>query len=433
MWNAPRSFSNPNLFHYILLLLTSFSLLIPVTAMAGASKDFNRGMTYFKHAKYSKAIQSFEQARKKGLKKPAIYYNLGVSYFKIRNYSRAKYYFTKILKFKNLKSLAEYNLGLIALKKNDEKSARKWFKRSYFSGDRKISALSMRQMKRLSLTKSIRRNTKKWYNSASINYGSNNNIKLVPAGIATDTSDTFTELYASTSGILSGSYTDGISLSGFAYFMNYANVDAYDAKQARLGLYKNKKYAGWRTRVGAYYERSTFGANPYQAVTGLEVKGNRKLQKTNYLSLRYRYNKIKSLYNSYNYLQGSRQQFRAEYLNYAASNSTRFYYEMEVNARENLTTRNYSPTRHTIQAAYYYNLTKAWRLGGELNYRYSKYQPTATQNRQDNRLRAAIEAKYRLNKHWKINGRYQRTDNSSTDSLYRYAQSLYYVGVGASF
>ncbi len=433
MLNTPRFFSNPNLLRNILLLLASFSLLMPAAAMAGAGKDFSRGMSYFKHAKYAKAIQSFEQARKKGLKKPALYYNLGVSYFKTRNYDKAKYYFKQTLKFKNLKSLAEYNLGLVALKKKDKKSARKWFKRSQAGNNKKISGLSRRQLARLSPTRTTRRNQKKWYNSASISYGSNNNIKLVPTGIATDTSDTFTELYASTSGILSGSYTDGISLNGFAYFMNYANVDAYDEKQARLGLYKSKKYAAWRTRIGAYYERSTFGSNPYQAVTGLELTGKRPLQKTSYLSLRYRYNNLSSLYSRYDYLQGSRQQFRAEYLDYRASNAKRIYYEIETNNRQNLSTRNYSPTRHTLRAVYYYNLTKAWRISGEISYRYSKYQPTATQNRQDDRLRAAVEAKYRLSKQWKINGRYQRTDNSSTDSLYTYTQNLYYVGIGASF
>lgn len=432
MLKPPHSFSNLSLVRYVLLLLASFSLLLPATAMANASKDFNSGIRYFKHAQYDKAIQSFEQARKKGLQKPALYYNLGVSYFKTRNYDKANYYFKQLLRFKKLKSLAEYNLGLVALKNNNKKSARKWFNQSRASSNKKISRLSERQIKRLSYKK-VRSSTNKWYNSASISYGNNNNIKLVPAEIATNTSDSFTELYASTSGVLSGSYSDGISLNGFAYFINYANINAYDQKQARLGLYKNKKYANWRTRIGAYYERSTFGSNPYQQVTGLEAKGKYKLQKSNYISLRYRYNNIKSLYSPYDYLQGSRQQFRAEYLNYNASNSKIIYYEMEVNDRQNLIARNYSPTRHTLRAVYYYTLTRAWRIGGEASYRYSKYQPTATQNRQDDRLRAAIEARYALNKHWKINARYQRTDNSSTDSLYTYTQSLYYVGVRTSF
>ncbi|VAX13693.1 hypothetical protein MNBD_GAMMA24-685 [hydrothermal vent metagenome] len=433
MFKPPRSSSNFHLFRYILLLLASLSLLLPAAAMAGASKDFNSGIRYFKHAQYDKAIQSFERARKKGLKKPALYYNLGVSYFKIRNYDKANHYFKQILRFKRLKSLAEYNLGLVALKKNDKKSARKWFTKSSASSNKKISGLSRRQLSRFSSRKISRRNIKKWYNSASISYGNNSNIKLVPTEITTNTSDSFTEFYASTNGILSGTYNNGISLNGFAYFINYANINAYDEKQARLGLYKSKQYAGWRTRIGAYYERSTFGSNPYQAVTGLEAKGKYKLQKSNYISLRYRYNNINSLYSPYDYLQGSRQQFRAEYLDYKTSSSKIIYYEMEVNNRQNLIARNYSPTRHTIRAVYNYNLTRAWRIGGEVSYRYSKYQPTATQNRQDDRLRAAIEAKYRLSKHWKINARYQRTENSSTDSLYAYSQNLYYVGVRTSF
>ncbi len=432
MLNASHSLSKPGLLHYILLLLVGFSLLTPAAAMAGASKDFERGTAYFKRAQYNKAIQSFEQARKKGLKKPALYYNLGVSYFKIRNYDRAEYYFRQTLKFKSLKSLAEYNLGLVALRKNDRKAAQKWFNRSRSSSNSKIATLSNRQLRKLSSKRSTR-TTKKWYNYASLSYGYNNNIKLVPAEIATDTSDSFTELYASTSGILSGNYSDGISLDAFAYFLNYTDVDSYDEKQARLGIYKSRKYTNWKTRVGGYYERSTFGNNPYQEILGLELKGKRRLQKTEHISLRYRYNDIRSLYSPYNYLQGWRQQFRAEYLDYTASDSKRIYYELELNDRENLVSRNYSPTRHKIQAVYRYNLSRNWRIGGEFSYRYSKYQPTATQDRQDDRLRAAVKATYRLSKQWKINGSYQRTDNSSTDSLYSYTQNLYYVSISASF
>jgi len=432
MLNAPHSPSKPSLIHYVLLLLLGFGLLTPAAAMADAGKDFNRGMACFKHAQYDKAIQAFEQAKKKGLKKPALYYNLGVSYFKIRNYERAEYYFSQTLKSKSLKSLAEYNLGLVALKKNNRKAAQNWFRRSRSSSNSKISALSNQQLKKLSSKKTARA-TKKWYNYASLSYGYNSNIKLIPAEIATDTSDSFMEAYASTSGILSGNYSDGISLDAFAYFLDYANVDSYDEKQARLGIYKNRSYARWKTRVGGYYERSTFGSNPYQEIVALELKGKRRLQKTDRVSLRYRYNNIRSLYSPYNYLQGWRQQFRAEYLDYTAADSKRIYYELELNDRQNLVSRNYSPTRHKIQAVYRYNLSKNWRVGGEFSYRYSKYQPTATQNRQDDRLRAAVEATYRLSKQWKINGRYQRTDNSSTDSLYSYTQNLYYVSIGASF
>jgi len=414
------------------MLLGFFILLLPAVTMASVSKDFDRGVAYFKQAKYNKAIKAFEQARRKGLKKPALYYNLGASYFKTGNYDKAEYNFNRLLKIKKMKSLAEYNLGLVALRKNDQKTAKKWFNKSRSSTNRKISTLSNRQLEKLS-PKKRSRTMKKWYNYASLSLGYNSNIKLIPAEIATDTSDTFMELYASTSGILSGNYTNGVSLDAFAYSLDYANVDSYDEKQAQLGIYKNKKYEAWRTRIGGYFERSTFGSDPYQQVIGFEAKGKRRLQKTDQVSLRYRYNNIKSLFNAYNYLQGWRQQFRAEYRDYTAADSKRIYYELELNDRENLVSRNYSPTRHKIQAVYRYNFSKNWRVGGEFSYRYSKYQPTATQNRQDDRLRAAVKATYKLSKQWKINGSYQRTDNSSTDTLYSYTQNFYYVSVGASF
>lgn len=426
-----------SLLRLALMLITSLSLLLPGSAFANARQDFDKGMLYFKQAQYDKAIRAFEQAQKKGLKKPALYYNLGVSHFKTKRYDKAKTYFKQTLKYKNMKSLAEYNLGLVALKKNNRKEAKQWFKKSRTSSNKKIATLSERQLEKLSPKKRSRA-TKKWYSYASFSYGYNTNIKLVPVEVATNTSNSFMDLYASTSGILSGTYTDGYSLDGFAYLLDYADINSYDETQARLGLYKSKKYAAWQTRIGGYYEHSTFGKDPYQRVIGVEARAKRGLQKTNKLSLRYRYNDIKSLFRAYDYLQGWRQQFRTEYLDYTASDSTRLYYELELNDRQNLVRangeqRNYSPTRHKFQAVYRYNLTKAWRIGGEFSYRFSKYQPTPTQNRQDDRYRAALEARYKINRQWRVTGRYQRTDNSSTESIYSYTQNLYYVSVGASF
>jgi len=423
---------NTTIYHTMLLLLTGLTLLLSTTAMAASNTNFDKGMRYFKQGHYNKAIQSFEKARKKGLKKPALYYNLGVSYFKMGNYDKAENNFKQSLKFKNLKSLSEYNIGLVALKKNNKVEAKKWFKKSASSTNKKVAGISRQQLEKLSPKKPSKK-TKNWYNYASLSYGNNSNIKLAPIEVATNTSDSYMDIYASTSGVLSGSYADGILLDAFAYFINYSNIDTYDEKQARLGIFKSKKYADWRTRLGGYYERSTFGNTDFQEIIGLEARGRKKLGKTNAMSLRYRYNDISSLDSIYDYLNGWRQQFRAEYLDYRASDTKKIYYELELNDRQNLATRNYSPTRHKIQAIYRIKLSKVWRIGGELSYRFSKYVPTATQNRQDDRLRAAIEARYSINKMWKINGRYQRTDNSSTDDLYDYKQNLYYASIEASF
>ncbi len=433
MQNVLPRLSMPNQWHYLFLLL-SLVLFHPLNAMAGTSNDFNKGKTYFKQGQYDKAIKYFKLAQKKGMEKTALDYNLGVSYFKIENYDKAEAYFRKILKSKNMKSLAQYNLGLVALKKDDKKTAGKWFNKSQNTTNKKIAELSRQQLQRLTPKKSAS-STKNWYSYASLSYGYNSNIKLAPVEIATDTSDTYLDFYASTSGTLSGTYTDGYSLDAFASFINYTDVDTYDEKQARIGLYKNKTYADWRTRIGAYYDRSTFGSTDFQSIIGLEAKGKLKLGKTNSASLRYRYNDISSLDNIYDYLNGWRQQFRAQYMDYTAKGSKRIYYELELNDRQNniLNGRNYSPTRHKFFGIYRYNIAKAWRIGGELSYRYSEYQPTATQNRQDDRLRAAIEARYKISKMWKANGRYQFTDNSSTDNIYDYTQNLYYLGIEASF
>ena len=439
MKNTDHAFSF-RFWHWVFFLgmLLTFN---PQPGVASPASEFDKGKSYFKQGQYQKAIQAFERARKQGLNSPALHYNRGVTYFKLKQYDKAESAFKKVLRSDKLKSLAEYNLGLVARKQGDKQAARNWFNKSARSRNEKIAGLSRLQLAKLSPKKPARRPEKKWFGYASASYGHNDNIKLAPLEVALNASDSYLDLYASATGVLSGSYNDGLLLDAFVYILNYTDVDSYDEKQARAGLYKSARLAGWRSRIGAYYERSTFGSTDYQQILGLEARAKRRLDKTNSIALRYRYDNLDSLDSTYDYLNGWRQQFRVELMKYTPQHSGRIYYELELNDRQNLvrtTTSgtnyyNYSPTRHKFLGIYRYNLTRNWRIGAELSYRFSKYVPTPTQNRQDDRLRGALEARYRINKMWRVKGRYQRTDNDSTENRYDYVQNIYYVTVEALF
>ena len=401
--------------------------MAPGASFAGITEDFNLGKNHFQKGNYEKAIQYFKKAQQSGLTNAALYYNLGVSHFKLAQYKQASYYFKKTRSFKGMRALAEYNLGLVALKQNKPRIAASWFSSAAKLDNKKISMLAEKQLKKL-YTKSV----KKWYSNASISVGHNNNITAANE-TASEQTDNYFELYVMTDGTLSGTYYDGIRLKASFRRMDYAKVNTYDDTLFNLGIYKNAQLAKWKTSIGAYYDRSTFNDMDYLRTIGLEASGKYPLNKRDTLYLRYRYNDIDSLSNSYNYLQGSRQKFQIALWQYTKNHSATLSYELELNDREDTATRSFSPTRHIFYGSYRFPIYSNWKLGFQAGYRYSDYPIKPTQAREDDRYRTAILLSNKIDKNWKIKAKYQRTDNNSTDINYDYTQNLYYISANYSF
>ncbi|MCW9024476.1 MAG: tetratricopeptide repeat protein [Gammaproteobacteria bacterium] len=419
----------PGFRSFYLIIALVFSLSTPQVGLGATNDTFNKGMTYFKEGKYQQAIQQFKKSEKQGLHNAAVYYNLGVSYFKLQQYKSAEYYFNKTRKFKEMQALAEYNLGLVALKQNDKKNAIRWFKSASTYKNKKITQLSNTQLSRLR-----QKTARQWYNMASLTLGHNNNISSAPDEVATKESGNYMDLYASTNGVLSGTYDDGIRLKGSFLYQDFFNTNTYDYTQFNIGLYKHFKLDEWKTALGGYFERSTYADTSYLQILGLVGTGKYKTSNTDTIYLRYRYNDISSsLENQYNYLEGWRQQFQIALWQYTKDHSSSLSYELELNDRTDTSTRSYSPTRHSINGSYRYFIDKQWHLGLHASYRNSDYPVKPTQNREDDRYRAAVDLLYKIEKNWKVKLKYQYTDNNSTDNNYEYTQDLYYISTDYSF
>ena len=411
-------------------LLTIFlNLFIASTSLSATAKDnFSQGMDFFKQGQYQHAIAKFEEARTQGMENGAINYNLAVSHFKLKHYKKANYYFKKTRKYKKLQALAEYNLGLVSLKQGNKKEARKWFESSSKHNKEKITQLASIQLSKLDKKK-----TRQWYNLVSAKLGHNSNITTAQDQAATKLSGEYMELYASTDGILSGTYYNGIRLKAKIRHQDYINIHNEDYFSFNLGLYKTAKINTWKTSWGGYFEHSTYGHTSYLQTIGFEAKGKYKLNKENSLGLKYQYNDISSQNRSYNYLDGSQQKLQLALWQYTNATASTLRYDYETNDRTNTITRNYSPTRHGIYASHRFQLRDTWHLGMQASYRNSDYTPTTTQNREDNRYRAGVYLLNKFNKKLKFKLNYQYTDNRSTDPINEYTQSTYYVDASYSF
>jgi len=438
--------------YWIAMALAFISMQL--NAAVSINQNFEQGISYFKQGNYSAAAKKFEQARKQGNRSTALYYNLGSVYFKLGQYKNAQSYFSLLTKQPKMKSLAEYNLGLIALKQKDSATAKKYFnsivKRAQ---DKKIVYLANQQLVLLannnrSAKKSVsKKSSGSVYLSGSLGYDSN--INFAPVDIGSEESGSYFDALVSADYLLSGKTSDGWSVDGLLYTIRYQDTGnpliptgTFDQDQYGVGIKKTQKLAGWNTHIKLALDQLTYGPRDYQSILKLEARGRYRLSKTDRVYLRYHYEDINSDDVVFDYTEGWRQKIRGEFRRYNKNSYLQFYYELELNDRNDLvrvdnvggiSEFSYSPTRHTLRGKYTSKLNKKWDLAGDLAYRKSDYPSTSTQNRNDDRVKAIASANYRFDKTMKLKLKLEYTDNSSTDNIYIYDRRVIAMSLNKLF
>jgi tetratricopeptide (TPR) repeat protein len=407
-----------------LFKLAPLLLVYTMQSHAADQNSFTDGMNSFKSGDYRAAVEAFEQTRQQKKISAALYYNLASSYYKLGNYEKAQHYFRLVSKYPKMKSLAEYNLGLIALKQGDSKAADTWFKSVInISSDSKLVALARRQLGRIR----FRPEFKKWTSFLRGGLGYDDNINIAPIDTALEQSDSFYDLFASVDYKLKGSRRDGWMAGASFYSINYFDSSNYDEAQYGAGLKKIDTFGLWSTRLSARLDKLTYAGDDYQTIVGVRASAKRRLSRMERLQLRYRYEDIGSDNVLYDYLDGWRQQVRAEYRYYGKADNKRLYYELELNDRQDTVNASYSPIRHTIRAVYTQKLDKKTRWSGDIAYRSSAYDypTTSPLNRDDTRWRAGAQMDYRLSKTLKFQGQLVHTSNDSSLPQFDYTRNVF--------
>jgi hypothetical protein len=417
------------------MALTSFSSPVISASLTTSQDEFKKGMEYFNQSNYATALKAFKKAETQGMKTPALYYNLASTYYKLGEYEKSKEYFNKVRKYKDTQSLAEYNLGLIALKQNDNKTAEKWFTRvAKNSEDKKLVILAKNNYKQIT----PQWITKKWSTYLSASLGYDDNVNFAPLGITSERSDNFSNIVASADYLFSGDRKNGWLGEAYFYSRNYLNEDTFDEYIYGAIIKKHLQLnRDWQTLYSLDMSKSDYGGEDYQTITKIGAEARNLLSKNERLYLRYTYEDINSDNVLFDYLEGWRQKLRAEYRLYRKQDNSRFYYELELNNRNDLSLAtgdfSYSPIRHTFRGKYTSILSQQWHLTGDLAYRASDYPATANQDRQDDRIKAAMYADYRFSRDFKLRAKVEYTDNRSTEDAFAYKRTVYTMGLSALF
>lgn len=408
-------------------LLVTAAMLFSMEAGASASLDFDQGKTHFNAGNYQKAVDYFDRARRQGLKSIPLYYNLASSYYKLGDYDNARRYFQALSEIPKMKVLANFNLGLVAKKTGDDAAARSYFQTvSNTSRDQKLVKLANSELSKLASVSRAKGPAKPWAAYASVSGGTDSNINIAPeGGVPTEVDDSFMDGYLALDYMLDGNRKSGWQVDTILFHRNYMDSNLYDEGQLGIGIKKLQQINNWSTYYQLHMDKFTYGGEDYQSILKFQAYGRNRLSENKSYVLSYSVENISSDNVIYDYLEGNRQKFRAEYRLYGDRDSQRYYYEYETNSRQDTATTSYSPDRHGLRAVYTRYIGSAWSLTGDLGYRLSSYSdPGSTSDRDETRTQVGVNLGYRIDKTLKLRAQASFTRNKSDDDNYDYDRTL---------
>lgn len=434
-----------------ILLLGAALFVSPVVLAQPGMEFFNEGVKAASAGDYRSALSHFQKARKAGLNIPALQFNFGVTYYRLGQYENARKVFVELSKIDSYRQLANYNLGLVANKQNKKSEAIAAFQQAYREGDSdKIKTLSGEALSRLGAKpKKPLMSANKWAGLASISLESDSNVALVNDDLVgvSSKSDTSMVLSAYGANWLTGDKNDGLRFFARGYLQNYSSETNYNYNQFGAGVARYDRPGSWNTRVGAFWDESYLGGSSYQRILTADVRGYKSITNSNQLRLLYKGSQITSTDTTYDYLQGTRHQLQAGMQAHSKSTRYRFYYELELNDRDDYsnpaattyTFRSYSPTRQTLRVTGWWDLSSLWKLRLDGRYRTSKYKDdyvlasSATESRKDTQTRLSARLTRNLDKNMDLEMNYSVTNNDSSIDAESYDRNLLSVGVVRTF
>lgn len=413
-------------------LFTALIFLFSSELLATAQSDYEQGLAAYKSGDNTAAVSYFESALNQGMDSLSLKYNLASSYFKVGRYADAKKYFTLLTNTDEMRELAEYHLGVIAIKEKDRSVAQGYFNSVVSSGrDAKLVKLSEKHLAALAIKEDS------WKTKLSFNLGHDDNINSVSEDSVLGTSDSFYELSASTNFLVAGARKNGWLADAAFYGIQYSDFDSVDQHVVALGIKRSAKLADWDSSVHLSVSDITYGGDDLQTIGKLTFTGRKPMSKNEWVNFRYRVEDINSDNSLYDYLEGSRQRASIEYQALSKNSIKQLQYELELNNRGELVTSfgayDYSPTRHTVRGIYTQAINKQWWVIGDVAYRFSDFEPSATIDREDKQWRFALTSDYRFDRTFKLSAKYQYTDNSSSLEQYSYDKSVIKIGLTKQF
>ncbi len=411
-------------------------------AYALGDVEFAQGVTLYKKAQYSLALNKFAAARKAGMDEPRLNFNLALCYLQLQQYDQAREEFLNAAQHKPLAGLAWFNIGLLELERGGREEAINWFTRVRDTTQQiKLRALAEQRLAQLQQPTGSELNSVIWDNGYRLHIGYDDNIEDPALIGTTDRGDRFSSALAYITRAAGG--VDGWRVGAVAFLQHYNTVKIYDLDLLQLTLDKGFSRGDWRNRFGTELEAATLGGNDYLQTAKFHISGKLPLSTMDELRLRYRYSSVSAMSQVYDYLAGDRHELELRWQHQRDNLKLQAGYEYEVNDRNDYrgTTvfSSYSPNRHTIDLRADAMAAGGWELDGRINWRSSLYPESniladsSAVKRSDERLILSLGTTYPLSDSLNVGFEYKFTENHSNIDTYHYTRHIYTLGISGIF
>lgn len=401
------------------------------TGSTAATAAYAQGVVAFQGGDYAEARADFLRARVLGYQGPELSYSLGASCYRLGRYAEAAQEFRSLTADPHAAGLAHYNLGLIALRQGDAAVARQEFLAARQAPQAEIGRFADQELARLPPSASP------WFGYADLSAGYDDDVaptlgtSLLPPA---QHGSPFLSLLAGGGGQLSGTYADGIGLSGSVYRADYARLSQYDEMLLRLGPEYRRTDAGWTSMVGMYGSHVILGGAAFED-SGLLHFETRRAFGSQLLVGGYEYERVAGGA-AYGYLTGWRQSvFVENEFTYGAAKAA-VGYEHEVNGRSDLNDLagsgqffSVSPVSNRLYGELTVQHDERWTTHCSLSYEASDYRdPDVLLNgniltviaRDDRLAIGSVGEVYKVSKLLSFEVEYRYLRNGSTIPVYGY-------------
>jgi len=417
----------------LLVLLT-----VSLQAMAGAAEEaFDHGVKAFLSGDFQVAKQSFERARDAGMDSSALYYNYGSALYKLKRYAEAQAAFAVCARDPAWAALARYNMGLAAFQQGKRAEAAEYFDQAWrYSDDAKLAVLAQTMLERIDPMAL-------WYprGTFSFSLGHDSNVVLsdsTQSVTAAGKSDTFTELLASTGARL-GSGPGAPRWEAALYDLRYSSLKDFGITQVLLGMHVPRRLGSWHSEAGGQGWYILRDGSAFQQMAALMAGSTREWASNRALRFDLRYDRIESLDDNFQFLDGQRLGIGATATQPAGAGWLYYGVMYEQHNRKDLAVGgeffSYSPSRAAFWAKGSWPLAARWRLEPMVRSQFSRYADEdvrtggVVQTREDHEWHAGFLVRYRLTDAWRLTGEYNYFSNRSNFDEYSYTRRLLLIGV----
>ena len=408
----------------------------------GAVAAFEKGMAAFRTGDYGRARTWFQRAANAGLDTPQLSYNLGVTAFRLERFDEATATFQSLTDNPDWAAVAFYNLGLIAEQRRHTDRAAGFFRRALLEeGSEELRHLATLGLERtgagVGATAADR--DRRGQGLFSLAGGHDDNPGLLADGetVAGENGSAFLDLFAM------ARYPVGRrGHLGLVAYTHQSRESRFDQTGLRIAPGRSWRGADWRGEYEATYGHDRLDGAAYRETLGLRWQARRGVG-ANELQFRTRLRHVDAA-SAYAHLDGWQLRLGAALERNLLGGRVRFGYRLEENRRRDWSDGvdfvDHSPQRHGVWVRGWWSLAEAWRLQGELGYRYSRHasREVVDGETRDRRVDDLLEGQLRVerslpHREWEAFAVLDAIHQRSQPEVYGYERTQVMVGVERSW